>query len=368
MKILHLIYDHEKNPWVGGGGAVRCLELNKRLAARGHEVTIVSGRYPGAEDYDDGLLKFRFLGCGCNNYALTTFSYAYNAARYIRVHADEFDLVVEDFAPWNPLMSRYMTHRPVVLQLHHREGSSINRRWPVLGLPFYLIESFYPKGFRNTCAVSKATAQKFGLPKAEVIPNGIDEGLLEVERTQPASDFILYLGRLEIANKGLDTLIEAIRSMKERGQEARLVLAGRGRDEARLREMAVGLPVEFAGFVDEREKRRLMGSCLTFVLPSRFEGWGMTVMEAAATGAPVVVSEIPELSYAVDGGFGVPFRTGDACELANVLGRLIDEPGLRQRLSENARNTARAYTWDTIAVRYEGYLESVVRSVEEAAR
>ncbi|MCK4910184.1 MAG: glycosyltransferase family 4 protein [Thermodesulfovibrionales bacterium] len=368
MKILHLIYDHVKNPWVGGGAAVRCLELNKRLAARGHEVTIVSGRYPGADDYYDGTLKFRFVGCGCNNYALSTFSYAYRAARYIRAHADDYQLVVEDFAPWNPLMSRYMTHRPVVLQLHHREGSSINRRWPVVGLPFYLIESFYPKGFRNTCAVSRATAQKFGVPRAEVIPNGIDEDLLDVERTQAASDFILYLGRLEIANKGLDTLIEAIRTMKERGRETRLVLAGRGRDEARLREMASGLPVEFAGFVDEREKRRLMGSCLAFVLPSRFEGWGITVMEAAATGAPVVVSAIPELSYAVDGGFGLPFRTGDAGELASVIGSLADEPGLRQRLSENARETARAYTWDRIAVRYEGYLESVVQSVVEGAR
>ena len=360
MKILHLIYDHVKNPWVGGGGAVRCLELNKRLAARGHEVTIVSGRYPGADDYYDGTLRFLFLGCGCNNYALTTFSYAYRAARYIRTHSDDYDLVVEDFAPWNPLMSRYMTHRPVVLQLHHREGSSINRRWPVVGLPFYLVESFYPKGFRNTCAVSKATARKFGVPDAEVIPNGIDEALLEVGRTQPASDFILYLGRLETANKWLDTLIEAIRSIKERGREARLVLAGRGRDEASLRKMAAGLPVEFAGFVDESEKRRLMGSCLAFVLPSRFEGWGITVMEAAASGAPVVVSAIPELSYAVDGGFGLPFRTGDAGELASVLGRMIDEPALRESLSENARETARAYTWDRIAVRYEGYLESVL--------
>ncbi len=368
MKILHLIYDHEKNPWVGGGGAVRCLELNKRLAASGHDITVISGRFPGAEGYSEGNLEYRFVGTGMDNYVLSTFAYAYRAARHIRAHADDFDLVVEDFAPWNPLMSRYMTHRPVVLQLHHREGSSINRRWPVVGLPFYLIESFYPKGFRNTCAVSGATAQKFGVPRAEVIPNGIDEDLLEVERTQPASDFILYLGRLEIANKGLDTLIEAMRSMKKRGRETRLVLAGRGRDESRLREMTAGLPVEFAGFVDEREKRRLMGTCLAFVLPSRFEGWGITVMEAAATGAPVVVSAIPELSYAVDGGFGVPFRTGDAGELASVLGRLIDEPGLRQRLSENARETARAYTWDIIAVRYEGFLESVVQSIVEGAR
>ncbi|MGD0283392.1 MAG: glycosyltransferase family 1 protein, partial [Dissulfurispiraceae bacterium] len=69
MNILHLIYDHSGNPWVGGGGAVRAYELYKRLSIR-HNVTIVCGRYPGAQDYSEGNLKIRFVGSSKNNYVL----------------------------------------------------------------------------------------------------------------------------------------------------------------------------------------------------------------------------------------------------------------------------------------------------------
>ena len=48
MKICHLMYDDVDNPWLGGGGAVRAMELYRRLASR-HEITVVSGLFPGAE-------------------------------------------------------------------------------------------------------------------------------------------------------------------------------------------------------------------------------------------------------------------------------------------------------------------------------
>ena len=61
MRILHLIYDDIGNPWLGGGGAVRTLEINRRLAARGHQVIVLCGAYPGAPPSDprDGVLYLR---------------------------------------------------------------------------------------------------------------------------------------------------------------------------------------------------------------------------------------------------------------------------------------------------------------------
>lgn len=98
MKILHLIYDHVRNPWVGGGGAVRAYEICRRLAER-HHITVVSGKYPGASDYREGNLSFKFVGTTRNNYVLSTFCYAARAAGFIASHAKEYDVVVEDFAP-----------------------------------------------------------------------------------------------------------------------------------------------------------------------------------------------------------------------------------------------------------------------------
>jgi glycosyltransferase involved in cell wall biosynthesis len=368
MKILHFIYDHLDNPWVGGGGAIRCHELNSLLAAKGHHITVVSGKYPGAEDYstdytevynqthNGGSLSYQFAGCAYDNYLLSTLSYANMAAGLVRKLGKNHDIIIEDFAPWNPIMSRFLTNRPVMLQVHHREGFSINKRWPVVGFPFYLIEKFYPRLFENVCAVSEPTAIKFGTPWAELIPNGIDPGLLAPNEPRVEENFILYLGRLEIANKGLDTLIEAVRILNVDGKAVRLVLAGRGRDEARLKELASGLPVEFAGFVDDKQKKELLATCMAFVLPSRFEGWGIVAMEAAASGAPVIVSSIPELSYAVNKEFGLSFTTGDHNELASIIKRVASEPELRSALSENGIRTAQSYTWDKIADQYETHL------------
>ena len=69
-----------------------------------------------------------------------------------------------------------------------------------------MIERYYPKLFRNVICVSEASKNKFGLIGASVIPNGIDE---VSEAISPERDYISFVGRLHIHNKGLDTLIGA---------------------------------------------------------------------------------------------------------------------------------------------------------------
>lgn len=366
MKILHLLYDHRENPWVGGGGAVRAWELNRRLVARGHAVTNVSGKYPGAADHagEDGI-AYRHVGSALS-YAASTFSYILGARKFVKAHAEEFDVVVEDFATWNPLFITGLTTRPTVLHVNHREGTGVLRRMGPLGLPFYLAEPRYPQHFRHVTALSEETRRKIGRPDALVLPAGIGSEFIARQRetkTDRSHGLILFVGRLEIGNKGLDTLIGAMRFIAEQpaglGASLRLVLAGRGRDEARLRTMADGLPVEFAGFVTEEEKERLLNEAAIFVLPSRFEGWGIVVLEAAACGAPVVVSSIPELGYAVADKYGAAFRTGDPADLARVLLALSADPARRAAMSEAGRTAVERYTWERITDTYEQYLQSV---------
>jgi glycosyltransferase involved in cell wall biosynthesis len=359
MKILHLIYDHSGNPWVGGGGAVRVYELSRRLARKGHDITVVSGKYPGSEDYAEGSLKYRFVGSE-SNYLFSTLLYAFAAARFVMRHGSGFDVLIEDFAPWNPVFSSLLTKRPVVLHVNHREGFNILRRWPVRGLPFYLIDTFYPGLFRHVTALSEWTRRKIKVPDATILPAGVnssmlDKGALDVE---DRGDYILYVGRLHIKNKGLDTLMEAMRSVKG----ARLVVAGRGGDEDRLRAMASGLDVEFAGFVDEKTKIELVRGAKLFILPSRFEGWGIVVLEAAACGKAVVVSDIPELSFAVDAGFGVSFSTGDPDDLAEKTNSLLERDEERLEMGHRAERYAMDYTWDGIAGKCEGMLLGIIEA------
>jgi len=354
LRLLHLIYDHPKNPWVGGGGAIRAYELSKRLVKRGHSVTILSGRYPGAEDYEEGLLRYRFIGSP-KNYIISTFSYALNAISYVRRHSPEYDIIVEDFAPWNPVFSSLFARCPVILHVNHIEGLGILRRWLIFGIPFYIIERIYPRFFKNLTALSEWTKRKLKRPDAVILPAGIEPPPKVEPRVEP-TPYIVYVGRLHIKNKGLDTLIEAVR---EGGQ--RLLIVGRGRDEETLRHMAEGLKgVEFLGFLDEAEKLSTIAGSVCLVLPSRFEGWGIVLLEAASLGRPVIVSDIPELEFAVRAGWGLSFRLGDPKDLLEKINLLMGDTSLRAEMSERAIKFSKNYLWDNISVDYENYLKGVL--------
>ncbi len=336
---------------------MRVLELNRRLAGRGHEVTVVSGSYPGARDYTEGRLSYKFVGPS-SGYVASTFGFAAAGAAFVLRHGREFDIVVEDFAPWNPVFSRLLSGRPSVLHLNHIEGRGILRRKGMLaGLPFFLLESVYPRMFRHVTALSEGTRRKIGRSDVAVIPAGINADTI-LASPAPEEDFILYVGRLAIANKGLDTLIGAMRLL---AQPAKLVIAGRGPDEHKLKEMAKGLDIEFRGFVDEAQKLDLMRRAKLFVLPSRFEGWGIVVLEAAACGRPVIVSDIPELCFALEGGFGLAFKTGDAQDCAAKLSAALSDAASRLRMGVSALKYVQGYTWERISEDYEALLLRILK-------
>jgi len=352
VKILHLIYDHIKNPWVGGGGAVRVRDLYRRMSDR-HEVTVVCGRYPGAEEYVEENIRYTFLGTSRNNYVLSTFCYAYEAAMHIKANAAAYDIVVEDFAPYNPVFS-FLRHKNAIIQLHQREGIRHLKKYGPLGLSFFLIEKFYPRFFKNVSAELPGAKEIFCLRgNVFILPNGFDPKLLALKTEE--EDYMLFLGRFHINQKGLDTLSEAMRLVG-----CRLVIVGGGKDEERVRTLfgdsvAAGR-TEFVGYAWGGKKEELMRKCLFMVVPSRYEGQPLIIMDTAACGKPAVVSDIPELRHAVDAGFGLPFEAGNTKDLAEKINFLLNNSSQRQEMGIKAREYAKEFTWDRIAEEYEKYL------------
>jgi glycosyltransferase involved in cell wall biosynthesis len=356
MRILHCIYDHIQNPWVGGGAAVRVRELYRRVSDS-HEITVVSGMYPGAEPYDEKKVRYMFAGTRRNNYVLSTFCYAAQAALYIRKHAEEYDVVVEDFAPYNPLFS-FFWHKNAVIQLHQREGVRHMKKYAVLGVPFFLIERFYPRLFGNALGELPESREMFGLHgNTGILPNGFDPRLLNLAGEE--KDYMLFIGRFHINQKGLDVLCDALRFV-----DGRLVIVGGGKDEAEVRALfseAAGTGrSEFAGYAWGEKKEELMRKCLFMVLPSRYEGQPLIVMDTAACGKPLIVSDIPELRFVVDAGFGISFRTGNAGDLAEKMTFLLGRQDLRREMGARAREYAKDFSWDRIAEEYERFLTGVV--------
>jgi len=355
MRILHLIYDHIRNPWVGGGGAVRVWELYRRLSDR-HEITVVCGRYPGASDCREGNVSFKFVGSARDNYLLSTFSYAVRAAGYLKAHNDRYDIVVEDFAPYNPVFS-FLRHKSAIIQLHQREGMRHLKKYAVFGIPFFLIEKFYPRFFHYAVVISEVTLHKYGLRgRVVVIPNGFDPLLMDEEPEEKG--YMLFLGRLHINQKGLDTLRDAMHMVR-----GKIVIAGGGKDAEKVRDLfrddVRADRAELTGFVSGKAKTELLRKCLFMVMSSRYEGQPLTLIEAASCGKAVVVSDIPELRYAVDAGFGLSFKTGDARDLARKIHLLLEDSSMRKEMGRRARAYAADFTWDRIAGQYEKLLTDI---------
>ena len=116
------------------------------------------------------------------------------------------------------------------------------------------------------------------------------------------------------------------------------------------------------GAVSEAEKGELLRRCLFLCMPSRYEGWGIVAVEAAAAGKAVLGTRIPGLADAVqEGQTGLLVPSADEAGLAAGMRQLLTQPDLRRRLGSAGRVWAKRFDWDTIARSQEELLELVAR-------
>lgn len=273
--------------------------------------------------------------------------------QFLARHAREYDLVIEDFAPWNPLFSYRLKSPPAILQIQNYFGRNLPRKYPVVGLPFFWIEKFYPRRFRNAVVVNASLNTALGL-QAKVIPMGVDESWLKCETSDQG--YVAFLGRLDFRQKGLDILLRAARDL-----EIPFRIAGDGPDREKLKKTIASLDhIEWTGPLDDLEKRDFLRNASMVALPSRFEGQPLVSIEAAALGKPLVVSDIAELRFVEENGFGVSFPLGEPDRLAAKIRELWKDPVRREQLGLSARNYAANFTWPRIADQFEQYCREVV--------
>jgi glycosyltransferase involved in cell wall biosynthesis len=179
---------------------------------------------------------------------------------------------------------------------------------------------------------------ELGVPadRVHVVPNGVD---LPAAASGPAGRTpprVGALGRLT-AQKGFDVLLRAVARLVAEGVALELVIGGRGRDEEQLRAAAAGLPVTFAGHVDDGPG--FLAGLDLFCLSSRHEAMPLVLLEAMAAGLPCVATDVGAVRTAV-GGDAVVVPVADAGALAGVLAPLLADAGLRADLGARARARA----------------------------
>lgn len=219
----------------------------------------------------------------------------------------------------------------------------------------------------------KTEMQKICSRDVNVIPNGIDLESFEDLPIKEAirgrlglnndDNLILFVGTFRPV-KGLRYLIQAMNIIKQKGTSMRLMLVGYGKERDYLKSLIEGLNLEgyvaFAGKVLNEKVPQYMAAADILVLPSLSEGFPVTILEAMASGLPIVATRVgglPEIIKDEKNGFLV--EPANPEQIADKVLTLLADVSLRQKMSETNRNKVQQYSWQNTV----GQLEAIYRRV-----
>jgi glycosyltransferase involved in cell wall biosynthesis len=366
VRVLVVNWQDRENP-LAGGAEIHLHEIFERLAARGHEITLLCGGWPGCPPRAtlDGIDVHR-VGTR-HTFALKVHSYW---ASHLR--DKPFEILFEDInkAPlYTPLWGG--SAHPVVCVPHLFGGTAFQElAWP-LATAVWLSERPLPLVYRDIPfeAISEGTSDDLvrrGIARAhvKVIHPGVSfdhyTPLASGRAKQPT---FAYVGRLK-KYKGVDLVIRAFARLAD--PTATLEIAGAGDFRPALESLAASLDlggrVRFLGFISEEEKLALLRRAWAVALASPKEGWGLTNVEAEACATPVVASNSPGIRESVrDGETGFLVPHGDIEALAGAFRRLSESRDLVTSMGAKARAFAETFTWTRAAEETEAHLKGVIQ-------
>jgi glycosyltransferase involved in cell wall biosynthesis len=339
---------------LAGGAEVHGHEIFRCLAMRGHTVIQLSCAFPGAPERElkDGILIQRAGNRNLFNFFVPQRSR--ELCREFRV-----DLVIENINKI-PFFTPLYIRRPILVLVHHLFGGAIYHAVsPHYGTYVLAAEQLIPLIYRHTpfAAVSESTRselKRIGIRGSlDLMPNGNDMPDWRELNPPDTPPVIGYFGRVE-RYKHIDHLLEALPRIRAAvpGTMGRIIGDGfhRRRLEQRVRRMRLEKAVTFTGRVAEADKWKEISRLYIGVYSSAKEGWGLSVMELAACGIPVVASDVPGLRETVrHNQTGLLYSFGDMEALTHQVVSLLESPDLRNRMGRRARAWASGRSWEAAA-------------------
>jgi glycosyltransferase involved in cell wall biosynthesis len=386
MRVLHLSWEFP--PRIIGGIASHVFDLSRAQTRRGVETHVVTCNFPGAKEYEniEGVHVYRseayaagdsFLTWALrmqNNLVIKSCDIINSINGVDIIHAHDWLSGVAGIALKNlyrkPLIAtmhsteygrRIGLHNDLQVSIHEIEGWLCYEAWRIITC------SYYMRDHVSWC---------FHIPnnKICVVPNGVDVTKFSFpfdywqirnKFALPSEKIILFVGRL-VPEKGLDILIKALPIVLQNGIQAKIVVVGEGPQkqeyEALANNYGIGNKVFFAGHLDDWTLRALYQIADVFVVPSRFEPFGIVALEAMAARCPVIASAVGGLNEIVDHeGTGLKVNPNNPQHFASAITRVIKDYGFRQWITHNAyQKCLWNYNWNEIAKWTIGIYETVL--------
>jgi glycosyltransferase involved in cell wall biosynthesis len=375
LHIVLLDYRDLRHPQAGGAEEY-LNEIFQRVAAHGHFVTLLSARFPGAQA-EDRIGRIRVLRAGNT----VTANFAGARAALALARRERVDIFVENICKL-PFLLPALTKIPVLPVVLHLFGRTIFFELnPLVAAYAWLYEKLIPPVYRGLrfVALSESTAldlKRRGVRDRgmDVVRPGLDARRYRLPGVTPSAEepLLVYVGRLK-RYKQIDIAARALAQVRRSVPRVRLVLVGKGDDRPRLealgRSLGIADALTFTGYVSEAEKIEWLHRAHAALYPSPKEGWGISTIEAAACGTPVVASDSEGLRDAVrhgETGFLVPHADVEAW--AARMTELLTDADLRARLSAASHQWARQFDWDVEAEKMRCIIEEVVAESAPCSR
>ena len=375
MKILQMIPAFHPAMAYGGTVAVS-YQLSRELVRRGHEITVYTSdaldknhRQKDKFVEMEGIQVYYFKNLS-NRLAWRRMVFNPSMFHQLRKEIKNFDIIhLHGFRSFQNILVHYYAKKysiPYVLQAH---GSV---------LPFFAkqrLKRVYDQVWGNNIlkdaskviALTKTEAEQYKMmgvdeAKIEIIPNGID--LSKYDDLPEMGNFrgnysitddekvILYLGRIHKI-KGVDLLVEAFADLVKELDGVKLVIAGPDDGflptlKAQIENLNIDNRVVFTGPLYGNDKLEAYVDADVYVLPSVYEIFGVTPLEACACGTPVIVTDRCGIADIIDGNVGRVVEYNKD-QLRNAVFEMLEDDELRDRFGEEGMRFVRAeFGWGEI--------------------
>jgi glycosyltransferase involved in cell wall biosynthesis len=333
MNVLILNRRDTINP-AGGGAEVYTHEVANGMVERGSSVTIFTSRFAGSvpEEFVGGIRHIR---------RGNELSVHLHGFLYALKNRHVYDIIIDEF---NGLgFGGFMLPNSMML-IHQMYREFWFRELGALGAIPYVIEPLLLRLYNRIPAVTVSPSTRddlieLGFKNVSVVMNALSNEPLDELPKKEEKPTLIFLGRLRTTKRPGDALL-IYKKVKESMPDVRLLFAGRGPDEEKLKAQAAGDPdVSFLGFVSDEDKFDHLARAHIMLVPGVREGFGINVIEAASMGTPSVGYNVHGLRDSIRDGKTGLLASGVDDAAKKVLSLLNDT----QRLEELSRNGL-AYT------------------------
>jgi len=400
---MHILYLHQHFSTPNGSTATRSFAFARALVARGHRVTLATGRYQGAETELAGAFRKGRREGRVAGFQVVEFDIPYANAMGVAARGAAFlryamvatrlvfrvkpDVIIASSTPLTvalpALLAKGLRDIPFMFEIRD-PWPELPRAMGVLPTPLSpIFESVANLACRQAAAVvalsegmaETARARGTDPARVQVIGNGCDLDLFGPQiapwrppEAAPWEVLALYAGAHGRAN-GLGVVVEAARLLAARGEtRLRILLVGEGAEKTALIQQAAGLPnLTFLPPMPKRDVARLFaGSQIALHILAdcpAFAAWTAPnkLMDGLAAGRPVI-SNVPgdAARLLTEGAAGIPVAPGDAAGLAAAMVSLVEDPARRAAMGAAARSLAvRQHDRRLLAARFVALAEAI---------